>query len=350
MTREKYRRAAWALLAIGLVATTVFAQVRADQVKPVRRDELVYLPSEKFLNHFTAGMSSVIADLLWLRCVQYMGVEIKHDKNFAWLSQMLNTIVRLDPQFTDVYRFGSIFLSAVKADDEAGLRLLQQGILARPDRWELSYEAAMIYLLNRRDEPGARKVAAHYLGMAANTGKAPRLVAEVAGALQGEFNLDGIESEMWSNLEQSDDAMLRELAQRKQQELGIRQNLRTLDDNIARYTAEHGHAPETLEAVIAAGYFGESMKANPQALLQDSLGGRYLLSPDGRAANTSLLDDERDKWLNVLREGIKRYHEAHGAYPPSLDALVDVYVVAVPKHPYADRAWRYDPATGEVAD
>jgi len=332
-----------------LAGITVFAQKHADGVKPQRRDELVYLPNEKLLNHFTAGMSSVIADFLWLRCVQYTGIEIKQEKNFAWLSQMLNTIVRMDPYFTDVYRFGSIFLSAVKADDDAGLRLLQQGIVARPDRWELPYESAMIYLLNRRDEPGARKVAAHYLGMAASTGKAPKLVAEVAGTLQGEFNLDGIESDMWANLQQSDDKLLRELAERKQQELQIRKNLRTLDDNIARYTQEHGLPPASLEALIEVGYFGEQVKANPAALLNDAMGGHYVLSPDGHAQNTTLMDTERDKSLNLLRDALKKYQEAKGEYPPTLDALVDQYIAVVPTHPYANKAWHYDPSTGEVS-
>lgn len=349
MTRSVQKSAAWAMLIVLLAVATVVAQRSADGVKPQRRDELVYLPNEKLLNHFTAGLSSVIADFLWLRCVQYTGIEIKQEKNFAWLSQMLNTIVRMDPYFTDVYRYGSIFLSAVKADDEAGLRLLQQGIVARPDRWELSYEAAMIYLLNRRDEPGARKVAAHYLGMAAGSGKAPRLVAEVASSLQGEFNLDGIESDMWANLQHSDDQMLRDLAARKQQELQIRQNLRTLDDNIARYRQEQGQAPTSLEALIEAGYFGDAVKANPEALLKDSLGGHYTLSPDGLAANTSLLDAERDKNLNMLRDALKKYQEAKGAYPPTLDALVEQYISLVPKHPYAGKAWIYNPTTGEVS-
>ncbi len=346
-----WKRLALPALIAALAAVTVFAQMRADAVKPQRKDELVYLPNEKLLNHFTAGMSSVIADLLWLRCVQYTGVEIKESHNFAWLTQMLNTIVRMDPNFTDVYRYGGIFLAAVKADDNAGLELLQRGIVARPDQWTLPYEAAMIYLLNRRDEPASKRLAAMYLAMAVSTGKAPKLVVDLAASLQGDLNLDDIESDMWSDLEKSDDAMLRELAARKQQELLIRKNLRTLDDNIARFQAEVGRTPATFDELIDAGYFGEAMKAPEKraALTKDPLGGNYFIAEDSTARSTTLLDDERDKVLNRYRDFIKKYKEDMGSNPPSLDAVVEKYLEKPFPHPYPSRSWQYDPATGEIS-
>ena len=41
-------------------------------------EELLYLPNENLLNHFTAGLSSVVADLLWLRTIHYTVKEF-HD-------------------------------------------------------------------------------------------------------------------------------------------------------------------------------------------------------------------------------------------------------------------------------
>jgi len=350
-TQKKTSNQCRALVAAALAVlclVTFFAQRGADGVRVERADELVYLPNEKLLNHFTAGMSSVVADLLWLRCVQFTAVTVKGGHNFAWLNQMLNTIVRMDPYFADVYRYGGIFLASIKADDDGGLELLQRGIVARPDVWEIPYEAAMIYLLNRREEPESRRLAAHYLGMAASTGKAPKLVTELAASLQGEYNLDEIEGDMWASLQRSGDRFLEELAERKQQELGIRKNLRTLNDNIARFRAETGRAPESLDALLDAGYFGEQHRGN-RALLQDPLGGRYFLGPGGEALNTSLLDNAMNKELERMRGGLKRYQEVEGGWPRHLDELVDKgYIAKIPAHPHPGRNWTYSPESGEV--
>jgi hypothetical protein len=106
MDRRLLTKTVLATVILALAGITVFAQMRADAFKPQRKDEIVYLPNQKLLMHFTAGMNSIVADLLWLRCVQYTGVEIKESHNFAWLKQMLNTIVKMDPHFADVYRYG----------------------------------------------------------------------------------------------------------------------------------------------------------------------------------------------------------------------------------------------------
>lgn len=338
-------------LALALLAMlAVCAQVQVDRVKPVRKDELVYLPNEKLLTHFTAGLSSVIADFLWLRCVQYTGAEIKGDHDYAWLSQLLNTVVRMDPYFKDAYRFGGMFLAALKADDSAGLDLLQRGMVERPDAWDLPYEAGMIYLLNRRDAPESQRMAAYYLGMSAATGKSPHIVAETASALQGKYNLDDIESEMWTSLKQSGDKVLRALAERKEKELQIRQNLRVLDDNAKRFMDEKGYPPLSLEELIATGYFGEQAKAKPEMLMNDILGGHYFIGPGGKALNTSLLDSKRDQDLGNLRDAVKQYKEDKGTFPPTLDALVDKYAAQISPHPYPKKAWTYNPLTGEVGD
>ncbi len=38
-------------------------------------EELLYLPNDKLLSHFTAGLDSVVADVLWLRTIQYAVME-----------------------------------------------------------------------------------------------------------------------------------------------------------------------------------------------------------------------------------------------------------------------------------
>jgi hypothetical protein len=217
------RALALPLLAAALLyAGVVASQTRLDAARRAMAppgEELLYLPNERLLTHFTAGMSGVIADLLWIQCVQYTAAEAKGARNFTWLNHMVNTVVRLDPHFTDAYRYGGMFLAALKADDNASLDLLHRGMIMQPMAWELPYEAAMVYLLNRRDAPEGPKRAAIYLARSAATGKAPPFVADIAAQLQGEYNLLDVEEQMWRNILRSPDALLHDLALEKLREL-----------------------------------------------------------------------------------------------------------------------------------
>lgn len=211
-----------AFAALMCFAASVVAHRGAERARPVTQEELLYLPNERMLTHFTAGMSSVIADLLWLRCVRYVAEETRGGRNLEWLEQMLHTVTRLDPHFVDAYRFGGLFMAALRAEDDAGLELLHRGIVRNPYAWELPNECAMIYLLNRRNRSDATQQAAKYLAMAVKTGRAPAPVADLASKIQGHHNMLDVEFEMWSGMAESDDQLLRELAKQKLMELKAR--------------------------------------------------------------------------------------------------------------------------------
>jgi hypothetical protein len=340
MTR-RMQIGAWAA-AVLCFAFVVLAQVRIDTTRARDfRSGVMYLPNEKLLTHFTAGMSSVIADLLWLRCIQYTAAEAKGDRQFTWLKQMVETVTRLDPYFVDVYRFGSMFLASLKADDNGGLELLQRGIVQNPQSWQLPYEAAMMYLLNRRDQPGSETMAATYLAMSVATGHAPAGVTQLAARLQGEHNLVEIEAQMWTDMLRSDDKMLREMAVRKLEELKIKQACAILDQRIAQFTQTTGQAPKALEDLIPAGLL--------RALPPDPFGGKYFIDPQGHVRNTTLLDDQKNQRLGILRNGLDAYRKEKGNWPPALeDLLHDGILTALPSHPYTGQTWQYNAQTGAI--
>jgi hypothetical protein len=325
-----------------LFAGAVFSQMRADSHASVAdHAELLYLPNQQLLKHFTGGMDTVVANLLWLNCVLFTGQQIKGEGDFTWLRQMMQAVTDLDPYFVDAYRYGGMFLAALQTDAEASLDLLKKGIVKNPHAWELPYEAAMVWLLNRSDEPGARMQAAHYLALAAVHEDCPLVVRELAAKLQGEYNLTDIEAQMWAKLRESDDGLLRDLAERKQHEMQIRANLKTLRDLVDMFREGTGRPPENLDEIIAAGLI--------RHIPPDPLGGRYFLGPDRTPLNTSLLDSQVDKDLAGLRTAIDRYEETQGAPPESLEALVaGGQLLEIPGHPYPSGSWAYDPTSGTV--
>ncbi len=329
----KAARAAVALVVVvAVLACTTMAQRRMDNMRAHEFDEqLLYLPNENLLNHFTAGMSSVIADILWLKCIQYTSKHFKGDLKFTWLGHMCDTITQLDPYFLDVYRYGGIFLAALKADDDASIRLMEKGAAYLPDRWELPYEIAMIYLTNRRDQPGAVEGAAAYLRAAVATGAAPQHVLEVAQGLQRKHNLYDLERQMWTEMKQNHpDKLMRDLAMRKLILLDIRIKRDRLQSEIDGHVRKNGALPKV-------------------GALQDALGGHYFVDGAGKIQNTSLLDEQVTRMLTQLKGAIGIYKKQTAALPPSLDALVqDGILHQLPKHPYENGVWSYAPATGDV--
>lgn len=336
----------WARAGIAslLAIAAVLTQFQLTAHRPTRDpDDLLYLPNERLLNHFTAGMSNVMADYLWVQCCTYVGRQVQTNWNFQWLRQMIETVVRLDPYFVPAYRYGAMFLAALRQEDEAALDLLHRGMILNPDSWELPYEAAMVHLLNRKDEPDSKYNATFYLTLAVETGEAPAFVAEVASALQGQYNLVGLEKDMWEKVQNSDNQLLRDLAKSKLEEVRIKNNLRVLEDLIERHRVQFGEPPKSLDRLIEVGYI--------PAIEHDPLGGRYFLGPDGRAKNETLLSHAARDVRAQLEEAVRAYHEKHGAFPDSLETLVSSgQIGGIALHPWPGKRWTYDPASGSVGE
>jgi hypothetical protein len=330
------------VVALALFAGAVLAQRQVHSARAAdASEEILYLPNQKLLNHFTGGMKNVVADLLWLRCIQYVGKENKGERKFTWLQQMLDTVVQLDPYFGDAYRYGGMFLAALRADDDAGIELLERGFVANPHNFQLPYELAMIFLLNRKDEPGAKERAAYYLSMAAAIEECPPFVRDLAVKLQGQYNLVDVEREMWTRMADSDDKLLRELAQRKLVELDIRQVTDNLNRAAVAYNQRYGRFPESLEEMAQAEMI--------QPLGPDPLGGQFFIGNDGVIRNTTTLDEQKKSHLKTLRHLLDQYKEKNGRWPVSLDELVSGgFTARLPQHPYPDTAWAYDALSGEI--
>lgn len=300
--------------------------------------ELLYLPNEKLLDGFTAGMSSVVADLLWIQCIQYTAEQFRGDFKFVWLDHMLKTITRLDPYFTDVYQWGGVFLAMLKHDDDASINLLKSGIPHNPTSWQLPFEIARTYVLNRKDEVNG----ARYMAMAAATGDPPQFVIDWAKNLQKRHNMYDVERGMWLDIIQhSGDESMRSTAQRRLTEVDLRQLCDALTEAAKAYAANTGAAPESLKVMLEAGALAR--------LPEDPLGGSFLITPDGTVLSTSVLDTEKEARIRLLDGWIEKFKVKEGRLPAQLDELMTSGIThGLPVNPFPGGQWEYDPATGTV--
>ena len=305
-------------------------------------DELLYLPNEQLLTHFTGGMSSVVASFLWLQCIQYTAETFREDRKLEWLAHMSRTITRLDPHFIDVYRYGGIFLASLEADDDASIDLMRRGMRHNPRDWGLPYEIAMVYLINRRDNPESARLGVQYIHMAMATGNAPAFLQSAAEGFHLKHDLPDLERAMWEEaLETAEDDLMRDIARRKLKELDIRELCRELTAVVQAYAKHAGGVPANLEALVAEGMLA--------GIPETPLEGEFVIDEEGEVHHTVILDDLLERRLNRISTSIARFQEEHERPPESLDELLESGTVAhIPTHPYPGKTWEYDAAEGEV--
>ncbi len=98
------------------------------------------------------GFSPVLADLYWVRAVQYYGgIRLSTDgkKRYDLLYPLLDITTSLDPGFTIAYRFGSIFLAEAypggAGRPDQAILLLEKGYRASPTRWQYLQDIGFVY-------------------------------------------------------------------------------------------------------------------------------------------------------------------------------------------------------------
>lgn len=306
-------------------------------------EELLYLPNENLLTHFTGGLSGVLADILWIRTISYASEEFRSaERKFTWLEHMIRTVTRMDPYYEAAYANGGMMLSSLGQDDRS-LPLLQEGLIRLPDSVQISQELLNIYLLNRRKEPGAPAVSLHYLQILANNSDNPEPYMELMDRIRASNSLEGEARRVWTDLlESSPDAFVRRLARNQILLLDAEALLGALQSAADDFERARGARPRTLSELTS--FLGPAAPGIPEEL------GRFYVGPDG-AVRSSMLDRRTsDRYRRVLAGRIGRYERQHGARPESLEALREADAKANIKHPIPGFEWRYNPQTGELSE
>ena len=113
-------------------------------------EEVLYLPSGKVLKALSLGHYGLLADIYWMRAVQYYGGKrLRNAGRYDLLGPLIDITTTLDPHLMHAYRFGSIFLSEkspVGAEQpEKAIALLEKGIRNNPDEWQLYRDLGFVY-------------------------------------------------------------------------------------------------------------------------------------------------------------------------------------------------------------
>jgi len=138
-----------------------------------------YVPLRTRVLHMPlAGFEPVVADMLWIRLVQYMGQQTEDDQDLYMrnVQAKLDTITRLDPRFVIVYHYGVLTLMVSSPDD--ALKLLDRGLAHIPEDdydWRLPFYGAFISA-RYSEEPGRYERSLKWLSYVDEQAESPGFV------------------------------------------------------------------------------------------------------------------------------------------------------------------------------
>jgi tetratricopeptide (TPR) repeat protein len=113
--------------------------------------ELMYFPSGRFLRALSLGNRTMMADLVWLRGLQYYGHHRLTDQRYDHVGHIFDVTTRLDPYFINAYIFGGLVLAAEGGDVDGALEFMKRGLCHNPDSYLLAFEIGFLYHVERRD-------------------------------------------------------------------------------------------------------------------------------------------------------------------------------------------------------
>lgn len=181
------------LVVVGLLggARVLRVEANAARARWPASAELPSAPSEDMSPFISLGYRELLADLLWIKTVGYVGGD---DDRAEGTRRLIEAIVALDPSFQRAYGWGALAISSVgaeatNADLLAAIRILERGMARFPESYELPLRAGQIYTVDlQTDDPEQRRqwqlAGARMLERAVRVPGAPRDVATFAAYLR----------------------------------------------------------------------------------------------------------------------------------------------------------------------
>lgn len=142
----------WTLVAAAAAAApSLSLALQARATAHVAAEAPPLLPRPEVVRPLLLGFHPLMADLYWLRTIQYLGEQIQHRRPAPHLYPLVDFVTRLDPRFFDAFQLGALFLTIGQQYPQA-IAVYERGIASHPDRWELPHDLGRLYFLELQDD------------------------------------------------------------------------------------------------------------------------------------------------------------------------------------------------------
>jgi tetratricopeptide (TPR) repeat protein len=333
-----------------LVAVSIPFQIRIDEIRGRFRsvEGSLYLSSSS-LKKLSLGYYEILADIYWIRALQYFGSKKPGEQNPDLLYHYFDIITDLDPKFVNAYRYGGTFLAEPPpfglGETRKGIELLDKGRRNNPENYNLPLEEAFIYYFYPKDY---EKAAELFKEASEKPGISPLRRASMKGMAASAHARGGnneLSRKIWEIIyETSPSGGRREFALRNINEIDTMALEDRLTESLKEYVKRYGRLPSSPEDMARSGV----VRGIPEA----PVGGKFILALKIEAIKSSELSKRKiQEDISFLNAKSARYKKLYGDYPRSLDELrkfIELETTAdFPAHPLGEE-YIYDPETGKV--
>ena len=226
----------------------------ASPSQPVS-DETLYFASGQTIKKMSLGLDAMVADVYWIRTVQYFGrklIDSGHplsssaasDIRMDMLGPLLNIVVTLDPHRIAAYRFGAIFLP--EQDPQLAVDLLERGIQYNPDEWRLYQDLGFIYW-----HQGSYDKAAEIYERGSQIGGAPFWMRDLVGLMRIRGGSRETARQVYARYLESEDRNVRAQAVARLNQIEAMDEMDVINALLARYKSEVGSCPASLRPLAS---------------------------------------------------------------------------------------------------
>jgi hypothetical protein len=295
-----------ALIVCALVLKPVQDRIDIQKAHGSAEPDLLYFGSPKALKMLALGYDSFVADIYWMRAIQYYGRRDEADRRpvrYKNLAALLDITTTLDSRMLEAYRAGSSFLAEPDplgaGKPEEALKLLDKGITLNPSAWRLYFDKGFIYYLFLKD---FQKAAHVWLEGSKVQGAPHWMEALVAMAMSRGGAIDTAKALWQRQYNESNRADVRANARNHLHSIQVDEDLWTLEFFIKKYTETAGDFPAHLRDLVRAGYIRQ-IPLDPSGVpySYDSFSGKVRLNAATKVRYVALPYNYRATFIERLR-------------------------------------------------
>jgi tetratricopeptide (TPR) repeat protein len=238
------------------LAATVLSARETTRPLEVSTERLMYLRSGSAASRLFLQFDALAADLYWIRTIQHYGRDRRSTRQadrFALLQPLLDLTTTLDPYFNIVYRFGAIFLAMEPPNGPArtdqAIALLEKGLRTRPDRWQYAHDIGFVHYWHT----GNYRAAAEWFERATAMPGAPEWLPALAAVTRASGGDREGARKLLDELRTSDEAYLRQAAERGLAQLRALEAIDALQALVERFHSAIGQYPVAWADLVRSG-------------------------------------------------------------------------------------------------
>jgi hypothetical protein len=143
------------LIALWLLVLSTQNKLTDIRSKHWAPPSMAFVPQSEKIKPYLMGFHTAYADYLWIRTTLYFGSHFLSDRQFTWLTHLVDLVTRLNPDFYPAYEFAGLMIPDICENPDAARVILERGISSTvQNKWKLWFYLGMIYYRyydNKRD-------------------------------------------------------------------------------------------------------------------------------------------------------------------------------------------------------